>query len=355
VTEAKPKAPGSLGKQVWQFEERHPWELGFADYLRDWVAPELERIGSLRTAAERLYRRRLALLLGGGIVLILMVAEASGSLPITLLWAVMLVIIGGALAHDPIAASRAQALNAARDRVIGFYGLSPVATHKLLQSELRASGFWDNRTPLTWADQYWGIYRGTPVRLARLRHDSRASAPPEPAIARPSRVRRRLAPDWERRPDRSPNALVLLMQTGSVRSTPWIRHEGGRAGEGPGEVADGPQARLAGAPPALHAGETAGIDLLADALGGAPFDLACHEDRILILAHADLAALDWARLAEGPDQLDVTSDAASIERPTRVLLKSLHQLLLAAHTLAHAHPLSGTCRAAACKPVKVTP
>lgn len=348
MTQAKPQTPGSLGKQVWQFEERHPWELGFADYFRDWVAPELARIGSSRTAAERLYRRRLALLIGGGIVLVLLVAEASGSLPITLLWAVMLVIIGGALAHAPIAASRAQALNAARDRVIGFYGLSPVATHKLLQSELRASGFWDNRTPLTWADQYWGIHRGTTVRLARLRYDSRGTAPPEPAIAEFSRVRRGFLADWVRRPDRSPNALVLLMQTGRARSTPRIRHEGGR----PGELAEGPQAGRAGTLPALHAGEAAGIDLLADALGGAPFDLACDEDRILILAHADLAALDWARLAEGPDQLDLTSDAASIERPTRVLLKSLHQLLSAAHVLANAYPLSGTCRAAVGKPIR---
>jgi hypothetical protein len=355
VTEVNPQTPGSLGKRVWQFKERHPWELGFADYFRDWVAPELERIGRSRTAAERLYRRRLALLLGGGSVLVLLVAEASGSLPITLLWAVMLVIIGGALAHSPIAASRTHALNAVRDRVIGFYGLSPMATHKLLQSELRASGFWDNRTPITWADQYWGIHRGTPVRLARLRYDSRGSGTPEPASARASRARRRLIADWKRRPDRSPNALVLLMQTGRARSTPSNRHEGGRPGEGPGELAEGPQTGRAGALPTLHGGEAAGIDLLADALGGAPFDLACDEDRVLILAHADLPALDWARLAEGPDHFDLTSDAASIERPTRVLLKSLHQLLSAAQVLADAHLPSGTCRAAAGEPISGTP
>lgn len=341
MTDANPQTPGSLGEQGWQFEELHPWELGFADYFRDWVAPELKRIGSSRTAAERLYRRRVALLLGGSSVLVLLVAEASGSLPITLLWAVMLVIVGGALAHSPIAASRAKAMNAARDRIIGFYGLSPVLTHKLLQSELRASGFWDNRTPITWADQYWGIHRGTPVRLARLRCDSQGLGPPDLAIAPASRVRRRLLADWERRPDRSPNALVLLMQTGRARSTPtpapYFRHEGGRGGEGPGKVADGPQTRGAGAPPTIHAGAAAGIDLLADALDGAPFDLACYEDRILILAHADLAALDWVRLAEGPDHLDLTSDAALIERPTRILLKSLHQLLSAAHTLSNAH------------------
>jgi hypothetical protein len=102
-------------------------------------------------------------------------------------------------------------------------------------------------------------------------------------------------------------------------------------------LADGLETRRAGAPPASHAGAAAGIDLLADALGGAPFDFACYEDRILILAHEDLAALDWARLAEDPDHPDVTPDAASIERPTRILLKSLHQLLSAAHTLANAH------------------
>ncbi len=343
---AGPRRPESPTGDPWQFEERQPWELGFADHFRDWVAPELARIGSAGSAGERRYRRRIELLLGGGIVLIVLIAEASGSLPITLIWAALLVIIGGALAHAPVAASRAQALNAVRDRVIGFYGLSPLPMRRQLQRELRASGLWTNRAPVAWAEQYWGIYRGTPVRLAQLRRELGGSAVPEPAISKPTPMRHGLLADRDRRPDHAPNALVLLLETGNARSTPCVTHNRGRASKWPGEGERRSQDEWTDARADLDSSETAGVDVLANALGGAPFDLVCYEDRLLILAHADLPALDWARLAEGLER----PGAASLERPMRALLESLYRLLSAAHALANAGLPCETCQEAADKP-----
>lgn len=325
---ARPRTARSARVHRWQFEERHSWERGFATYYREWVAPEVARLESSQAAGERRYRRRLPVLLGAGIFLTLLVAEASGSLPITLFWAVLLLLIGGGLARAPLAVAREHALNAVRDRVVGFFGLRPLSTRKVLQAELRASGLLKGRTARHWAEQYWGIHCGLPVRLARLSlsspqplgqgRNSTASTPIWRGFLANSR------PD----PDHSPNATVLLVETKRPWPFPFRRHHERQA------LAAGaiePRSRGTNDPSAVEASEPAGIDLLSAALDGAAFDVACYGDRLLVLVYRDLPAFGWSARGE---EADSGPDLVSIDGLTRALLKSLHELLSAAHVLA---------------------
>lgn len=282
---------------AWTFEEREPWEHGFAAYYRDWIAPELERWQQVRRAQERRFRRRLPLLLGAWLVLALLVAEASGSLPITLTWAILLLIVGGSMARGPIQQARSHALTAVRDRVMGFFGLRPLRSGKVLVSALRAQRFPGEAPPHDLGQQFWGVHQGIGLRLASLR--ARRGGPPEPLEGGLGLVLRIEAPAPGVRP--------------CTGRWPRTREEAGPPGN-----TDDPLA------PGLHA--------LSQALGGVVLDFARDRDQILIRAHGPLAGLDWSRPLES---WDPQSEGEPLETAIRGLLRSVHAMLGAARLLAH--------------------
>ena len=71
---ARPVA-SNAARSRWEFEERHPWEQGFAGYYRDWIAPELARLEATRRAGEQGFRRWLPLLLAVWLALTLLIAD----------------------------------------------------------------------------------------------------------------------------------------------------------------------------------------------------------------------------------------------------------------------------------------
>ena len=283
----------------WTFEERHPWERGFAAYAQDWVAPELARWQDARQAKERGFRRRLPLLLGLWLTLTLLVAEASGSLPVTLTWAVLLLIVGGSLARGPLNGVRTRALRSLRDRVMGFFGLRPLSSGKVLESALRTHRLLGDSTRLEVAEQFWGVHGGIGLRLAVLRTRGEA------------------------RPDRSGTdpglGLAILIEVPEARLEPrtgrWPVPQGGTAPSADPEDPFG-----------------LGLGELSRALGDATLDYAREHNQILILSHRPLEALEWARRVEA---LDPQSEAEQIESAMRELLRSLHLVLGAARLLVH--------------------
>jgi len=322
---ARPSAPGLAPGSG--FEEREPWELGFSAYYDQWVRPELARLERLAAVAQRRDRWRARLLLAAGVLLVMLVAEASASVPITLLWAALLAIIGGGLAQSSRDTSRDRALAVLRDRVIGFFGLRPMPIHRRLETQMKACGLWRSQARLTWAEQYWGLYQGTPVHWARLRWGPGPVGKQAPETEAPSPGVSQVQAHGQ--PDAGTHALVLLVRTAVSRSS---QMEGQGLGREGCEAATSGQAAgalgLGGQPegPAV----AAGLDALSDALAGAPLDVAWDGDGVLVLAHGDLPGFDWRRLAEGSG----LPDAAEIQRLTRPLLASLHRLLSAATLLA---------------------
>jgi hypothetical protein len=285
---------------TWDFEEREPWERGFAAYYRDWIAPELERWQEARRDQERRFRRRLPLLLGAWLVLTLLVAEASGSLAITLTWAILLLIIGGSMARGPIQGVRSRALTAVRDRVMGFFGLRPLHSGKVLESALRAQRLPGGPPPPGLGEQFWGVNEGIGLRLARLQTHP-AGRLLDPSVGDIGLILRIEAPDPQ-------------IQACSGR-WPNPRQEA----RPPGDPAD-----------AL----SPGLQALSQALGGAALDYARDRDQILIRAHGPLGALDWSRRVESWDPV---SEAEQLETAIRALLRSVHAVLGAARLLAHPH------------------
>lgn len=273
----------------WEFEERHPWEQGFARYYQDWIAPELERWEVTRRAGEQGFRRWLPLLLAVWLALTLVIAETSGSLPITLTWAVVLLIVGGALARGSETRARASALRSVRDRVMGFFGLRPLASLWTLESLLRTHGLPKGEAAPALGGQYWGVHQGIGFRLARL-------TPPTGAPRHPR--------------------LVLLIEANGADTRPLSAHR-----------TDGPGAQPERATDAMERG----LASLSKALGGATLDHARDRNRILVIAHPRFYPLDWPLLGESPEpQLE----AAEIEAVMRALLRCLHQILEAALLLA---------------------
>jgi len=273
----------------WEFEERHPWEQGFAGYYRDWIIPELERWEATRRAGEQGFRRWLPLLLAAWLALTLLIAETSGSLPITLIWAVVLLIVGGALARGLETRARASALRSVRDRVMGFFGLRPLASLRTLESLLRTHGLPKGEAAPALGEQFWGVHQGIGLRLARL-------TPPTGAPRRPG--------------------LVLLIEADGADARPLPAHR-----------PDGPTAQ----PEHATGGMEQGLASLSQALGGATLDYARDRKRILVIAHPRFDPLDWPLPQENPEpQLE----ADEIEAVMRALLRCLHQILEAALLLA---------------------
>lgn len=273
----------------WEFEERHPWEQGFAGYYRDWIAPELEGWEVTRRAGEQGFRRWLPLLLAVWLALTLLIAETSGSLPITLTWAVLLLIVGGALARGPETRARASALRSVRDRVMGFFGLRPLASLRTLESLLRTHGLPNGEAAPVLGEQFWGVHQGIGLRLARL--------------TQPTGSPRRLG-------------LVLLIEADGADTQPLSRHR-----------PDGPAAE----PERATGGMEQGLASLSKALGGATLDHARDGNRILVIAYPRFDPLDWPLPEESPEpQLE----ADEIEAVMRAQLRCLHQILEAALLLA---------------------
>ena len=276
----------------WTFEERHPWERGFAAYARDWIAPELARWQDARRAKERGFRRRLPLLLGLWLALTLLVAEASGSLPVTLTWAVLLLIVGGSLARGPLHGVRTRALRSLRDRVMGFFGLRPLSSGKVLESALRAHRLSGDAGRLELVEQFWGVHQGIGLRLAILRR--RTEARPDPAG--------------------TDLGLGLLIELPEARLEPCTgRWPAPREGTAPSADSGNPL--------------EPGLIELSRALGGATLDYARDRGQILILSDRPLDALEWPRRVEA---LDPETEADQIEAAMRELLRSLHLVLGAA-------------------------
>lgn len=273
----------------WEFEERHPWERGFAGYCRDWIVPELERWKATQRIGKRGFRWWVPLLLAAWMALILLIAETSGSLPITLTWAVVLFIVGGALARGPETRARASLLRSVRDRVMGFFGLRPLASLRTLSSLLRSHGLANGSSAPVLRDQFWGVHQGIGVRLARL------SAPTGVSGHR---------------------GVVLLIEA-----------DGTGTGRLSGHQPSGPVALPGNATGAMEPGLAA----LSRALGGATLDYVRDHKRILVIAHQGLDPLDWALTDENPERGLETHE---IEAAMRALLRVLHEVLDAALLLA---------------------
>lgn len=279
------KAPRSR----WEFEERHPWEQGFAGYYRDWIAPELERLEASRRAGEKGFRRRLPLLLAVWLALTLLIAETSGSLPITLTWAVVLLIVGGALARRPETRARASALRSVRDRVMGFFGLRPLASLRTLESSLRTHGLPKGEAAPALEEQFWGVRQGIGLRLARLA--PRTGAPGHPG-------------------------LVLLIEADGADTRTLSGHR-------PGDPVVQPEH--------ANGGMEQGLASLSRALGGATLDYARDRNRTLVVARPRFDPLDWPFPEEGPEP---KREAAEIEAAMRALLGCVHQILESAILIA---------------------
>jgi hypothetical protein len=271
--------------------ERPAWESGFADYFAEWIAPELERLELGVSAAERRLRRRAPLLILAWLLLTLLVAEASLSVPITLLWAILIGMLGAWLARAPIHALRERAVEPLRDRVLGFFGLERLDSGDTLIKALRASPLAERTAALGLDDHFWGIHQGMPFRMARLTRQQdhgRAGAGRAATGQRPS------------------GPLVLLIPAGSAtRASP------------------------------AGAADSDAIRVLAEALGTRRMRHAVCPQGLLIVADSEPPELDWSHLAE---TWDAHAWRGSVDAAARALAARLHLVLEAAHAV------SGTCR-----------
>ena len=264
--------------------ELAPWESGFADYFADWIAPELERLELGIGAAERRLRRRAPLLIGAWLLLTLLVAEASLSVPITLLWAILIGIIGAWLARAPIHALRERAVEPLRDRVLGFFGLERLDSGDTLTKALRASPLAERTAAFGLVDQFWGIHQGMPFRMALLTgHGGRGRSGPGREAAGP----------------RVSGPLVILIPAGAAA-----------------------HARSAGT------ADSDAIRRLADALGTSRMRHAVCPQGLLIVADNGPPELDWSHLAE---TWDADAWRRSVDSTARALVARLHLVLEAAH------------------------
>jgi hypothetical protein len=268
------------------FVERAPWEAGFSAYFAEWIAPELERVDLRVADAERRLRRRAPLLIGAWLILTLLVAEASMSVAITLLWAILIGIIGAWMARAPVQALRERAAGPLRDLVLGFFGLRRMTSGDGLARALRASPLAERSTAFQLDEQFWGIHQGMPFRMARLNQAGPGG--------RASATDRGAAGD-----DQGSGRLVLLI---------------------PAEPAGHPSS---GGPP-----ETDALRLLANALGARRLRHASCPEGLLILAETELRELDWSHLAE---TWDADAWRGALESAARALLARLDRVLQAAH------------------------
>ncbi len=294
--------------EPWRFIERHPWEAGFADYFRECIVPDLQDAETQRQIAERRYRRRLPLAATAGVIFTLLIAEASGSLPITLFWAIVLVILGSWLAQKPVSASRERSLLSIRDRVAGFFGLRYLPAGHALESELHASGLLPQGATLDCGGQLWGIHEGTPVHLARVAVAAGPSMPSAPQAQSPL--------------------------TPSVRLNGAERVTGGLAGARPAEPLPGPALLIQIGASATNEGAVAKarLGLVANLFADVPVYCATNRGRILLLVQVDPGAWDWTYLAEQGAAAGMTTE---LEQAIRAMLHSLHTALLAARLLKH--------------------
>lgn len=327
------RADGSAPRSAWEFTEHYPWERGFAAYFRDWIAPELSRWRAARRARDQGFRRRLPLLTVGWLGLTLLIAETSGSLPITLIWAILLLIVGGTLARGPVNGERIRILNTVRDRVIGYFDLRPLGSGRVLESALRAHGLPRGESPVVVSEQFWGLHRGLAVRLGRLPQHGGGGPPfqKDPqrrGIGTPAHLRQETedldAPE-------GPEWLVLLIESEDLDASPssgrWLPGPDGLPAHREGLATD----ILGAARSDCDDGLEQGLQALSRALGGAVLDYAREPSRLLILAHGGLGTLDWSRHVEAWEQ---GTEEQEIESAIRALLASLHRLLEAAHLLA---------------------
>ena len=287
------------------FVERHPWEAGFADEFQQRIAPDLAAAMARRRRAERHSRRRLPLLIASGVALTLLVAEASGSLPITLFWAVLILILGGWLARAPVANADERALLAVRDQIAGFFELRHLPPSPFLESTLRGSGLLPPGGRLGCRGQLWGIRAGQALRIANVTlgraSASRAEADQEGAPATGAGT---------------PSLLIVIEPAPSAV-------EGGYRGE------------------EAHRTQDSRVDdrltAAAEALGGPPVRCAQSEGRLLLLADTPIGCWDWSRTGEqacGPTGLN------DLEPAIRAMLRSVHMALHAAALLGRPDPVA---------------
>lgn len=281
------------------FVERHPWEAGFADEFQHRIVPDLGAAMTRRRRAERLSRRRLPLLLASGAALTLLVAEASGSLPITLFWAVLILILGGWLSRAPVANADERALLAVRDQVAGFFELRHLPPSPFLESTLRGSGLLPPGGRLGCRGQLWGIRAGQALRIASV------------TLGQSSLSRAEADRDGTPATGAGPPGLLIVIEPAPSAL------EGGYRGE--------------------EARADARLSAVSDALGGAPVRCAQSEGRLLLLADTAIGCWDWSRTGEracGPTGLN------DLEPAIRAMLRSVHMALNAAALLGRPDPVA---------------